>query len=272
VGEETAIQWTDSTFNPWTGCVKVAPECANCYAEMWAKRSGLVKWGSNVDRRRTSASNWKKPLDWNRKAEADGVRRKVFVASLADVFEDRPELVEWREDLWNLISVCDALDWLLLTKRPENIPYMIPWDHTPWSHVWLGTSAGTQATAERNIPLLLRAPAALHFLSCEPLLEPVTLDVFDRTDGCHWLTGIDEDYPEEGVGTKLDWVIVGSESGHRARPMQEAWVRNIRDECLAADVPFFYKQRLDANGNKLSLPLLDGQRYAQFPEVECPSP
>lgn len=119
------IEWTDHTFNPWLGCSKISPSCAHCYAEGWAKRSGLVKWGDHP-RRRTSAANWREPLKWNRAAEAAGERRRVFCASLADVFEDREELKPWRYDLWRLIEATPSLDWLLLTKRPENCLAFVP--------------------------------------------------------------------------------------------------------------------------------------------------
>jgi protein gp37 len=121
MGADSKIEWTDHTFNPWLGCTKISPACANCYAEGWAKRSGLVQWGDQAQRRRTSVTSWKAPLKWNTEAKATGVRRRVFCASLADVFEDRSELLTWRLDLFDLIRQTPHLDWLLLTKRPQNI-------------------------------------------------------------------------------------------------------------------------------------------------------
>src|ERR1051326_4190826 len=121
MGQDSKIEWTDHTFNPWTGCTKVSPACANCYAEAWAKRTNIVKWGPNAERRRTSESNWRQPLIWDCDAAKAGERKRVFCASLADVFEDRPELEPWRRDLMRLILSTHNLDWLLLTKRPENI-------------------------------------------------------------------------------------------------------------------------------------------------------
>src|SRR5262245_26542071 len=101
MGEFTKIEWATHTFNPWVGCSKVSPACAHCYAEGWAKRSGLVQWGDGAERRRTSESNWRQPLKWNKVAKDAGVRGRVFCASLADVFEDRIELAPWRGELFN---------------------------------------------------------------------------------------------------------------------------------------------------------------------------
>jgi protein gp37 len=120
VGEYSKIEWTDHTFNPWVGCTNISPGCDHCYAESWAKRSGLVRWGNHA-RRRTSVNYWKAPLVWNGRAEAfgrtHGHRPRVFCASLADVFDNQvPE--SWRSDLFALARQCAALDWLILTKRP----------------------------------------------------------------------------------------------------------------------------------------------------------
>lgn len=257
--ENSKIEWTDHTFNAWTGCQKVSPACDNCYAEGWAKRSGLVKWGPGEKRRRTSPAYWQQPLKWNRIAERDGVRRKVFCASLADVFDNRvPD--EWRADLWLLISATPHLDWLLLTKRPQNILKMAPhmasrpgmmW---PWPNVWLGTTAENQEEANRRIPHLLAVPAAKRFLSCEPLLGPVDLTDLRGTDHqgtCHrnaltgetWHPGCGSDSSTTWRdGPRIDWVITGGESGPGARPMHPDWARDLRDQSQAAGVPFFFKQ------------------------------
>lgn len=270
MGETTGIQWCDHTFNPWLGCTKVAPECKHCYAETWGKRFG-VEWGDRGERRRTSAANWRKPSKWNVDAIQAGERRRVFVASLADVFEDRPELEPWREALWSLIDKCRGLDWLLLTKRPENIRSMVHWgpwgDSYSWPHVWLGTSAGTQATADQNVPHLLRAPAAVRFVSAEPLLGAV--DLSDYLHGycpaCRTLG----DFAHSGtcVVRRIDWVIAGAESGPGARPMDEEWARELRAQCEEHCRAFFYKQKLTADGQKVGLPLLDGRQWMQFPHI-----
>lgn len=227
MGESSKIEWTDHTFNPWTGCQKVGPGCDNCYAEGWAKRSGVVEWGPHASRRRTKPGNWQQPLKWNAAARDDGRRSRVFCASLADVFDNHASILpEWRHDLWALIRRTPHLDWLLLTKRPGNIAGMLPEDWGGgYSNVWLGCTVVNQAEADRDIPKLLDVPAKVRFLSMEPLLGSVTIFAHDNPD---WLL--------------LDWVIVGGESGHHARPMHPDWARSLRDQCQAAGVPFFMKQ------------------------------
>ena len=121
MGDNTKIEWAHHTFNPWVGCTKVSPACDNCYAEGWAKRSGMVQWGPHAERRRTSEGNWRQPLKWNAEAERLGVRYRVFCSSLADVF-DNAVPVQWRIELMKLICETRHLDWLLLTKRPQNVP------------------------------------------------------------------------------------------------------------------------------------------------------
>ena len=144
MGEQTGISWTDHTFNPWIGCTAVSAACDHCYAETLAKRYG---WDFAA-RRRTSENNWRNPRRWNRAAERDGVRRRVFCASLADVFDNQVP-PEWRADLWDLIRACPSLDWQLLTKRPQNIARMLPDDWGDgWPNVWLGTTA---ENSERRI-------------------------------------------------------------------------------------------------------------------------
>jgi protein gp37 len=229
MGTATGIEWCDHTFNPWIGCTAVSPACDRCYAQALVERWG----GDFATRRRTAPANWRQPLIWNRKAAADGVRRRVFCASLADVFDNQvPD--EWRRDLWTLIDATPALDWLLLTKRPQNIAKMLPhrineegfaW---PLRNVWLGTTAENQAEADRRIPHLLAAPAAVRFLSCEPLLGPLDLT--------RW-SGLQDD-----SALPVDWVIAGGESGPGARPMNPTWAYSLRDQCAAAVVPFFFKQ------------------------------
>jgi protein gp37 len=184
MGENTTIEWTATvtadgrtlpgySFNPWVGCLKVSPGCDHCYAEGWAKRSGLVTWGG--PRRRTSIANWGKPIRWDREAAAAGVRKRVFCASLADVFDNEvPSL--WREDLWELIEDTPNLDWLLLTKRIGNAKGMLPanWGDG-YANVMLGASIVNQDEADRDIVKLLALPARVRFLSCEPLLGPINL-------------------------------------------------------------------------------------------------
>lgn len=259
MGENSKIEWTDHTWNPWIGCTKVSAACDHCYAEDWAKRFGQVEWGPHAERRRTSPANWKEPLRWDRAAAKAGRQARVFCASLADVFDNQvPE--QWRYDLWELIASTRNLDWLLLTKRPQNIAKMLPvmdsrlpgykpWTQRwPWPNVWLGTTVENQEEANRRVPEFLAVPAAKHFLSVEPLLGPVNLNsVFDHSNehSIDALAGRRFYAPQDNDGepeARLDWVIAGGESGRGARPMHPDWARSLRDQCAAAEVPFFMKQ------------------------------
>jgi protein gp37 len=226
MGQNTAIEWTDHTFNPWVGCTKVSDGCKNCYAEReMDKRLHFVEWGPQGQRRRTSVANWELPRKWNERCRKLGIRERVFCASLADIFEGRADLDQHRSDVFRLIDETPYLNWLLLTKRPQNVGVMIPQQWWKWPrHVWLGTSIEDQETADSRISFLSDSPAAQTFLSIEPLLGPVDL------------------YMAEWEGRAADWVIVGGESGPNARPMHPSWVQSIRDQCVEAKVPFFFKQ------------------------------
>lgn len=241
MGENSKIEWTDHTFNPWIGCTKVSEGCKFCYAEtLMATRHQRVTWGPQGQRVRTSAANWRKPLAWDRKAARERRRYRVFCASLADVFEDYAQVAQWRHDLWQLIDDTPHLDWLLLTKRPENVLRM--YDPTYWwDHVWIGASVENQEQADRRIPHLIDLPARVRFVSVEPLLGPV--DLAPWLGGMYW-TGVEHFGLRELVcePAGLQWVIVGGESGAQARPMHPNWARRLRDECGAAGVPFFFKQ------------------------------
>ncbi|MGY6705891.1 phage Gp37/Gp68 family protein [Roseinatronobacter sp.] len=264
MAENSNIEWTDHTFNPWIGCTKVSPGCDHCYAETWDAR-GLQqqesRWGPHASRTRTSPANWRKPLAWNRAAEKAGKRARVFCASLADVFDNHGSITSgWRGDLWHLIARTPHLDWLLLTKRPQNIAKMLPdgygapaWGNG-WPNVWLGTTAENQTEADRRIPHLLAVPAAVRFVSAEPLLGPVRLDTvnldertwYDALDGAEYydenLSGNVVPISGPGERSRLHWVICGGESGPGARPMHPDWARSLRDQCEAAGVAFFFKQ------------------------------
>lgn len=251
MAETTGIAWTDSTFNPWIGCTKVGPGCDNCYAEaLMDKRWHRVKWGPHGERQRTSASNWAAPLHWDKEHEAfariHGRRRRVFCASLADVFDNQVP-PEWRADLFRLIERTPHLDWLLLTKRIGNAAAMMfeaRGGHLPLlPHVWIGATVVDQAEAERDIPKLLQVPARVRFLSIEPMLGPIDLSAhfFGFCPEHDFPSGFCLDRRHPGVH-HLHWVIVGGESGTGARPIHPDWARGVRDQCAAAGVPFFFKQ------------------------------
>lgn len=253
MGETTAIEWCHHTFNPWWGCRRVSEGCRNCYAATLSQRfDGDALWSGA--HRRTKPATWNEPRRWNKAAIAANERRRVFCASMADVFESSSELDPWRADLWPLIEATPGLDWLLLTKRPQNIRSMVPakWlDPGGWpNHVWVGTSVEDQDAANARIPRLLGVPARVRFLSMEPLLGPVDL-TFVRGDGVviDALRGLGGAFwphapvaPDDYRSGAIQWVIVGGESGPHARPMHPQWVRSVRDQCVAAGVPFFFKQ------------------------------
>lgn len=318
------------TFNPWIGCSKVSPGCKNCYAEAdMDKRRGRVAWGINGTRSVTSYMYWRKVLSWNRDAISDGVRRKVFCASLADVFEEFtgtvidshgddlfwPQYRSWEEYesrndllegtcfdnlkgnlhfqcedcdgiptfshltqkeldiryghdygdkrlnananhnksfykpltiniiriwLFKLIEQTPGLDWLLLTKRPENIMNMVPehWREAFPINVWVGTSVEDQEMADLRIPELVKIPASVRFLSCEPLLSEVDLKLNQK-----WCP---DDMPDDHMclvlGDWIDWVITGGESGKHKRPFNCDWARSMRNQCDYSGIPFFMKQ------------------------------
>ena len=225
MGENTKIAWCDHTFNAWVGCQKVSAGCDNCYAEtLMDKRYHRVQWGPHGERKRTSEANWKKPRQWNKAAKASGKRPRVFCASLADVFDNQvPE--HWRIDLFDLIGDCEHLDWLLLTKRPENIKKMLPtcWNVEDFANVWLGTTCEDQAAYDRRWPILSKVPAAVHFISYEPAIGEL-IDLYAT------------------AGQAPDWIICGGESGPGAREMHPNWARDLRDECAERSIPFFMKQ------------------------------
>ena len=246
MAENTKIEWAHHTFNPWIGCTKVGPGCDHCYAEAdFDKRRHVVKWGAGQPRKRTAPSTWALPVRWNAEAERLGVRYRVFCASLADVFDNEVP-AEWRVDLFDLIDQTPNLDWLLVTKRIGNVRQMIPdrWSVAMPKNLWLGITVVNQAEADRDIPKLLTLKVAVRFLSMEPLLGPVSL---------RWLPAWPENAPyiaqnPSGFTNHLDglrrinWVIVGGESGPNARAMHPDWARSLRDQCAAAGVPFLFKQ------------------------------
>lgn len=274
MAERSNIEWCDATFNPWIGCTKVSPACDNCYAERdFDLRRHVVQWGAGQARKRTSYANWKLPRQWNAKPfyecshcgwRGDGstphiycsnthlkpARRRVFCASLADVFDNEVP-VQWRRDLFDLIAATPNLDWLLLTKRIGNVRSLYGEAYLDSAHplppnVWLGATICNQAEADRDIPKLLATPAAVRFLSIEPMLGAIRLGSWlQRSPSAAFVAGkVTATMPDwTRIGsTSIDWVICGGESGPHARPMHPDWARNLRDQCAAAGVPFFMKQ------------------------------
>lgn len=253
MAEHSTIEWTHHTWSPWIGCQKVSPACDGCYAEhLMDTRMGRVEWGPHGERKRTSAAYWRQPLAWNRAAAAAGRVERVF-PSLCDPFDNQVDPA-WRRDFFDLIRATPHLQWLLLTKRPQNIIAMCEAASGLPENVALGGTAEDQPNANRVVRDLKRARAHLDpafiFLSMEPLLERVCLL---EADAIRWIPGgfFDDGgakgYEEDGVDRHecVDWVITGGETDqgkHKARPSHPDWFRQIRDACTAAGVPYLHKQ------------------------------
>lgn len=253
MGENSKIEWTDHTFNPWVGCTKVSPGCKHCYAEVQMTRNTrwANTWGVQGKRLVTSDANWRKPVVWDNRAHAAGKPAFVFCGSLCDVFEDREELFFVRLRLWVMIKATPWLVWLLLTKRPENILNMIPsaWKINPPANVAYGTSVENEDYRGRLVHLL-QVPIAstgFRFVSAEPLLGEL-----DLVDYFHCCPSCGQPKHKEFVSCNycetyddwrgIDWVIVGGESQKGCRPMEIEWARELKEQCACWGVPFFMKQ------------------------------
>jgi len=270
--EETGISWTDYTHNTWLGCWKISPGCQNCYAaamDQWLHKS--KHWDRRGPRKFLDDAYWKRPLLWNKAARRVGERRRVFVGSMCDWAEQHPDpkinarMDVARDRLWALIAQTEHLDWLLLTKRIENVAALLPkrayvrpgnnWS-TPWPNVWIGATCEDDEHAKLRIPILMAIPATVHFVSYEPALGPID-----------WAS----------IKKMPAWIIFGDESGRKKRPAELEWARQTRDACLARGSAFHFKQwcGADADGltgvrdrkKKIHLPVLDGASYKEFPGV-----
>lgn len=310
MADNTAIEWCDATLNLWWGCTKVSEGCKHCYADTWSKRYGKAVWGPKGTR--VEVKTWRSTLNKiSERAKREGRRLRVFCQSMSDTFEG-PETMggvdseNWavtcrlRLDLMTAIQDHPELDFLLLTKRPENAASYFgarASDKTGILHhcrnIWIGTSVEDQRTADERIPHLERIPAAVRFLSCEPLIGDVDLGPWlgDCIDCDEWINthrerGAVNHYCEGHHSPCIDWVICGGESGPNARPMRPEWARSLRDQCQAAGVPFLFKQwgefapgfmnappdaqGLRRVGKKRAGRLLDGREWSEFPEVLTP--
>lgn len=303
MSENTKIEWATHSWNPWIGCTKVSPGCKFCYAEhstptRVARKAGRELWGKGQARQRTSAAYWKQPAKWNREAYKfaesalgygtstgmhEAARQRVF-PSLCDWLDDEVPF-EWFADLMHLIRLTPNLDWLLLTKRPENwklriqlangqlasigniehpdtdsyllTAYMLAdWlENKPPENVWIGTSVEDQTRADERIPELLKIPTKVRFLSVEPLLGPIR---FSGVPGFNKAGSIGQEI------LKNFWVIIGGESGPGARPCNVDWIRDIVRQCNAASVPCFVKQlgsfSIQERGSQRSRNLFDAKK------------
>jgi protein gp37 len=294
VGEDTAIEWCDSSWGAWWGCAKVSLACNNCYAETWAKRTGFPDlWGVDAGRRTFGVKHWTDPLKWNAVAGKSGKRHLVFCNSMADVFDNHSGVTDARKRLWYLIQSTPYLTWILLTKRIGNAKAMLPTDWGDgYPNVWLGISVCNQVEADRDIPKLLTVPAQVRFLSCEPLLGRIDLFRFQKgmctecagsgeVDNWPTQNEVDEGaraaeplaercYECGGTGLwegnpGLSWVIAGGESGAGARYMDLFWAENLLSECRAQEIPFFMKQ-LSAADTKDIKAIPEALRVRQWPK------
>jgi protein gp37 len=267
LAKTTGIHWADATWNPWMGCAKVSEGCKNCYAER-----DMEKFGRDFGTPTRSKTTFYDPLKWKEP-------RRIFVCSWSDFFlETVPQ--GWREDAWGTMYQAPQHTYLLLTKRPQNIAGMLPQDDLapawPWPNVCLGVSAENQRRANERIPLLLQVPAAVHFVSAEPLLGPIDFlgPWYDWLSG--WTTEAESDrrgdpIPIQVQIDRLTWIITGGESDPTApRPMELDWARSIRDQCQEAGVAYFHKQ----NGGRRKIDgawggrELDGRTWSEFPKIE----
>lgn len=248
MSSKSSIEWTDATWNPITGCTKISEGCKNCYAERIAKRfwkgrpfNQIICHADRLD----LPTHWRKP-------------RRIFVCSISDLFH--PDVPD--EFIWNVfdeISHNRRHTYMILTKRPQRMKnWFDKYSERFWNYhgIWLGVTAENQKMADQRIPILLEIPAAVRFVSVEPMLEQVDL--------YQYLGGNREIKSPHRYNGGLDWVICGCESGSGARPFDWRWAQNMKNQCVNADVPFFYKQgRYD--GKIIKLPELDGQQWLEYP-------
>ena len=275
----TKIEWCDATLNLWWGCTKVSEGCKHCYADAWSKRHGRAVWGPMGTR--IEVKSWRSTLEKiSKRAKAEGRRLRVFCQSMSDTFEGPETMGGIDSENWQTVQrlqyelLCAInehphIDFLLLTKRPENVMAVVHREDDPdgvgggpgvWrfpANLWIGTSVEDQKTADERIPHLLRIPAKVRFLSCEPLIGPVDLTQVEYDSILAAFAWEDR---------RINWVICGGESGPKARPMHPDWARSLRDQCVAAGVPFLFKQHGEWIGvpDLRQLPGGNGPGFGEF--------
>lgn len=252
MGDKSTIEWTDATWNPVTGCTKVSPGCDNCYAERVSKR-----FGRDFSKVELYYDRLDQPLRWKRP-------RMIFVNSMSDMFHGDVGR-HFLECCWDVMERCPQHTFQILTKRPRLAQDFLR-RRRVLPNVWIGTSVEDQVAANLRIPVLAELPAAVRFLSVEPLIDQVDLQDFLHLE---WMESMD-DWGREmlaslgGLEPEIDWVIVGGESGPKARPIDPDWVRLLRNQCVAAGVPFFFKQwgglKAKSGGREL-----DGKTWDEMP-------
>lgn len=240
--DQTKIGWCHYTMNFWWGCTRVSLECDHCYIDGIMRRAGIADPFAGPIR----TKNWTGPAKWNQRAERGRQRYRVFTCSMSDFFHRAAD--PWRQEAWQIIRDCQNLDWLILTKRPSRIKERLPvdWDNG-YPNVWMGTTVGHPSTI-RRLDYLATVPAAVKFVSAEPLLAPI--DFGNRI-------------------AEIDWVITGCEQTGKTkrRPMDLDWVRDIDRQCRIAGVAHFFKQYYaqDNTGVPITDGLLDGVRRQEWP-------
>ena len=256
----TKIEWAQESWNPVTGCTPVSEGCENCYAARMAKRlAGRAGYpADNPFRVTLHPERLDQPAKWRKP-------RRIFVCSMGDLFHE-DVLAGGRfgfiDKVMQVIYDYKQHIFIILTKRPENIPNWWAWE--TWPNLWLGVTAENQARADERIPILLSIPAAVRFVSIEPMLGPVDL----RGKLKHYLKpGVPLFSYRYGFKTGLDWVILGCETGPGRRTMLPRWARDVKNQCVAAGVPFFLKQMYRNDGTLWKLPRLDDQIWNQYPEM-----
>ncbi len=271
MSKTSRITYVDASWGPWRGCTKVSAGCENCYAERDMHRYG--KDHSQVVR--ASDTTFYSPLKW-----PTGLR--VFVCPWSDFFHEAADA--WREDAWRVIENRPDLIFVIPTKRPERIdaclPGYDPLGAWPYSNVWFLVSCENQEMLDLRWPILARVPAAVKGISYEPALEPLYAEpCLMSCRGCGNEGSSAYDYRpgrdprlcadaclKRGDTTSVDWVVAGCESGPKRRPTEIDWFRSLRDECIAAGVPFYLKQ-MDVDGRVVELPELDGRVWDQVPHA-----
>lgn len=240
MAENSKIGWTDHTHNFWWGCHKVSAECQHCYIAGIMRRGGKEPFNGPM-----RTKNWANPRKWNRQAQARRIRQRIFTCSMSDFFH--PEADEWRTDAWQVIKECNSLDWLVLTKRADLIQERLPDDWGDgYPNVWLGVTAGCESSLWR-VEQLVEVPAAIRFVSAEPLLEEIDLSPYLKS---------------------LHWVITGCEQAKKGvrRLMDLDWVRGVDEQCNKAGVPHFFKQYYQEDkGVPREDGILDGKLAQEWP-------
>jgi protein gp37 len=238
----TIIAWTSKTWNPWVSCTKVSPGCTNCY--MFTGQYRIGKDPTKVRKTKT----WNDPHRWQRALANTDKHELVFTCSWSDWFHKDAD--EWRDDAWKVVRETPNLWYQILTKRAERMADHLPADWGQgYANVWLGVSAENQKYADIRIPLLMKIPAAVHFVSYEPALGPIDF-------GQHF-SSIDK---YDKLST---WLIYGGESGPGFRKAEVAWAQSARDQCKAAGIPFFHKQ---SSGPRTEMGIeLDGKIVREYP-------